>query len=298
MSIADKISRLQTAKNNIASAIRAKGGSVGDSDGFEEFPSAIQNLPAPFGVGHTVTLKCENAPETTVYQDQSTYLTFIYADGTYEHVVIEHNDSVTRNNVILVYRDSGQDNTGFDLESLVKSRVEFIHKYEEFGLGPFVMIPTGDNAYAVAYGFYCLTGDTLILMADGTNGRIDSLSVGDKVLSYNPATMKLEEDEITYSDSNEKKSHTEWDRWVFEDGFEVHTVHPHRFFNVDRQQMVYMDQWKLGEHAMTFDGRKVALLSHETIKEEVRHYTIFTKNQNYFANGLLSGNRHTPALTF
>lgn len=159
------------------------------------------------------------------------------------------------------------------------------------------IIPLADTTIE-AYATWCLTGDTLILMADGSSRRIDSLKAGDKVLSYNPKTMRLEKDSITFSDAAEHKSFSEWDKWLFEDGFEVHTVHPHRFFNVERQEMVYMDQWKLGEHALTREGKTVALLSHETVKEEVRHCTIFTKNQNYFANGLLSGNRHTPRLSF
>ena len=41
MSIADKITRLQTAKNDIATAIAAKGGAVGENDGFEEFSNDI-----------------------------------------------------------------------------------------------------------------------------------------------------------------------------------------------------------------------------------------------------------------
>lgn len=46
MSIADKITRLQTAKSGIASAITAKGGTVGASDGFEEFASDIASIPS------------------------------------------------------------------------------------------------------------------------------------------------------------------------------------------------------------------------------------------------------------
>ena len=46
MSIADKITRLQTAKSGIASAILAKGGTVGASDGFEKFASDIASIPS------------------------------------------------------------------------------------------------------------------------------------------------------------------------------------------------------------------------------------------------------------
>lgn len=158
------------------------------------------------------------------------------------------------------------------------------------------VVPISSNVIITFADMYCLTGDTLITLADGSSKRIDQLTLADKVLSYNPDTMLLEPDEITYTDSAEHKTHTEYKIYTFEDGTTVKTVHRHRFYNVERQAMVYMDEWKVGEHAITIDGKKIALVGHETIAEEVRHYTIFTKNQNYFANGLLSGNRYTKEM--
>lgn len=156
---------------------------------------------------------------------------------------------------------------------------------------------TGDITVDSA-DFACLTGDTLITLADGTQKRIDELTLSDKVLSYNPSTMELEADEITYTDAEENKTFTEYTRYTFSDNTEIKTVHRHRFYNMERQSMTYMDEWKIGEHAIKQDGTVVELISSETIKETVKHYTLFTKNQNYFANGLLSGNRHTESMHF
>ena len=144
----------------------------------------------------------------------------------------------------------------------------------------------------------CLTGDTLITLADGTTKRIDTITLADKVLAYNPETMDLGADEIIRCDSDKIKIHSEYDIWTFDDGTIIKTVHRHRFYNVERSTMVYMDEWKIGEHAIKMDGTKVALVNHVNVREVVRHYTIFTKNQNYFANGLLSGNRHTKPIVF
>ena len=142
----------------------------------------------------------------------------------------------------------------------------------------------------------CLTGDTLITLADGTEKRIDELTLQDKVLAIDTETGKCGADEITYTDSTEHKTFTEYDKWTFSDGTIVKTVHRHRFYNVEKQAMVYMDEWNIGEHAVNQNGEYIALVSHENVKEEVKHYTIFTKHQNYFANGLLSGNRYTAEL--
>lgn len=150
----------------------------------------------------------------------------------------------------------------------------------------------------IEYQPVCLTGDTLITLANGTQKRIDELTLSDKVLSYNPSTMQLEADEITYTDSKKDKSFTEYTRYIFSDNTEIKTVHRHRFYNMEKQAMTHMDEWKIGEHAIKQDGTVVELISSELIKETVKHYTIFTKNQNYFANGLLSGNRHTESMHF
>lgn len=45
MSIADKIQRLEIAKTNIGEAIVAKGGTVNEGDGFEEFANDIGEIP-------------------------------------------------------------------------------------------------------------------------------------------------------------------------------------------------------------------------------------------------------------
>ena len=152
----------------------------------------------------------------------------------------------------------------------------------------------GDGSISV--NAICLTGDTLITLADGSQKRIDEITTADKVLSYNPDTMKLEADEIIYSDSTENKTHTEYDIYTLSDGTEIKTVHRHRFYNMERQAMVYMDEWNIGEHFIKIDGSSPTLVSHKKVIETVHHYTIFTKNQNYFANGVLSGNRYTKKM--
>lgn len=192
-----------------------------------------------------------------------------------------------------VWADHKSDVSGFAYFYKDSARVELTTSPQ-----PFVV--SADSVYT----FYsisemnCLTGDTVITMRDGTARRIDTIKVGDKILSYNPETGNLEEDEVTYSDSSENKQHDNFDIWTFGDGTIIKTIHRHRFYNVERGEMVYMDEWKIGEHTRRKDGAIVTLVSHQNVKETIKHYTIFTKNQNYFANGLLSGNRYTKHINF
>lgn len=64
------------------------------------------------------------------------------------------------------------------------------------------------------YLYVCLSPNTKILMADNTEKEIYKLSKDDKILSYNPATMKIEEDEITYTDSQETKVAGSYDIYI------------------------------------------------------------------------------------
>lgn len=150
-------------------------------------------------------------------------------------------------------------------------------------------------------GFYCeslcLTGDTLITMADGSAKRLDEINLGDEVLSVDWQTQELIPRKVIFTDKDAHKSFTEYDKWIFEDGTEIKTVHGHEFYNVEKGGMTYMDNWDIGDHAYKIDGTKVALVSHETIQEQVNHYKITLEDDtNYFANGLLNGDRNCPKI--
>lgn len=145
-------------------------------------------------------------------------------------------------------------------------------------------------------GWSCLTGDMLVTMADNSQKRIDEIEVGDYVLSYDWDTMQCIPQKVIFTDKNARKSHTEYDKWTFDDGTIIKTVHEHEFYNVENKRMTYMSQWNIGEHAYKEDGTTPALLAHEAVKEEVNHYKItLEKYTNFFVNGLLNGDRNNPA---
>ena len=60
-----------------------------------------------------------------------------------------------------------------------------------------------------------------------------------------------------------------------------------------------MDEWIVGDHGYNINGETIELVKHEEINEDIRHCTLFTKKyNNYFANGMLSGNRHSTKIKF
>lgn len=150
------------------------------------------------------------------------------------------------------------------------------------------LVITGFNAE-------CLTGDTLVTLADGSTKRLDQIEVGDYVLSYDWNTMEKMARKVILTDKDAHKTHTEYDVWTFDNGSVVKTVHRHEFYNAEAKRFKYMDEWQIGEHALAIDGTLTALVSHEVVKEEVEHYKItLDTSTNYFANGLLTGDRYCP----
>ena len=158
-----------------------------------------------------------------------------------------------------------------------------------------------DNYYWISY-FYtkCLTPDTLIDVEEidekGKKRRrrkkLKDIKVGDKVICINPFTLELDTDTVVECDGEMNKKHTCYDNWYFSDETIITTIHRHRFYNVENKKFMYMEEWNIGDHGLNINNEKIELIKHEHIEEEINHCTLFTeKYNNYFANGLLSGNR-------
>ena len=160
-----------------------------------------------------------------------------------------------------------------------------------------------ENKYFVSETYAtCLTPETLIDVEEidekGKKRRrrkkLKDIKVGDKVICINPVTLELDTDTVIECDGEMNKKHTCYDNWYFDDGTIITTVHRHRFYNVENSKFMYMEEWNIGEHGINIENKKIKLIKHEHIEEEIKHCTLFTeKYNNYFANGLLSGNRRS-----
>ena len=146
----------------------------------------------------------------------------------------------------------------------------------------------------------CLTPDTLIDVEEidekGKKRRrrkkLKDIKVGDKVICINPFTLELDTDTVVECDGEMNKKHTCYDNWYFSDETIITTIHRHRFYNVENKKFMYMEEWNIGDHGLNINNEKIELIKHEHIEEEINHCTLFTeKYNNYFSNGLLSGNR-------
>lgn len=159
--------------------------------------------------------------------------------------------------------------------------------------------------YVYPCGTTCLSPETLIDVEEidekGKKRRrrkkLKDIKVGDKVICINPETLELDTDTVIECDGQMNKKHTCYDNWYFSDGTMITTIHRHRFYNVEKNKFMYMEEWNIGEHGLNINNEKIELIKHEHIEEEINHCTLFTeKYNNYFANGLLSGNRKSKEI--
>ena len=78
--IADNLQRLVNAKNDIADAIVAKGGTVNEGDGLEEFPAAINTIPSGGGERYFKSnVNVTTAPNATVVATRVSFPVKVYA---------------------------------------------------------------------------------------------------------------------------------------------------------------------------------------------------------------------------
>lgn len=91
--IAENLTKLQAARTNIADAITAKGGTVSQGDGFEEFPDDIATIPA--GSGAT-KLSGEKAIDAYIMQtDEYVYMFGCVYPSGYRKVTLPIPDGFT-----------------------------------------------------------------------------------------------------------------------------------------------------------------------------------------------------------
>ncbi len=155
-------------------------------------------------------------------------------------------------------------------------------------------ILTTHTTYSVVDISVCLSGDTLIMMADGTQKRLEDIREGARLRSGDGT-------ETTVTRISERghfrPGHI---LYTFEDGTIINEVHEHRFYNVEQGFWQKLMNWEIGEHARREDGAEVALVSVEMIEDEpTEMFGLWTESGSYFANGLLSGDAsaNQPLLT-
>ena len=141
----------------------------------------------------------------------------------------------------------------------------------------------------------CVTSDTLVTLADGTQKRIDQVTTDDMLLVWNfyegkydvvPAAIIFYHGEEEYDVV----------KLYFEDGTVVKVINNHGFYDVELNQFIFLDEKNADEYIghkfvkVDGDGRtEVALVGYEVVKEYTGCYSIQTAvHINFMVEGMFS----------
>ena len=128
----------------------------------------------------------------------------------------------------------------------------------------------------------CLSGDTLITLADRTERRLDELTGSELVLGGDLRPARI----LRLARGMWSPKHT---LYHFDDETTIDEIHEHRFYNVDQGFWQKLKNWHIGDHAKHLDGGTPALVSVEPVAERAEMFGIWVERGSYWANRLLSG---------
>lgn len=148
-------------------------------------------------------------------------------------------------------------------------------------------------------GSGCVAAGTLITLADGSQKKVEDLTLNDQLLVWNIYTGKFEAAPILFIDS-EPLGIYEIIALSFSDGTEVKVISEHGFWDYDLNEYVYLDKnaskyighW-FNKQVVDVDGNmastKVQLVKVEIFNEETTAWSPVTyKHLCYYVNGMLS----------
>lgn len=288
--LAENVQKVKDAFAKIKTALAGKGVTVPDGAKLSDVPTLVDGISTggiKFVDGASVKVTCSTGGSTyAMYGDMAfcgdgdNYAWSAYVGAT---KITESGYSYFADGT-KIYTSSEQiDNNNQD--SAILPLTEAAQK---------AMAAAGVTSITIYTGL-CLRPGTLVRMADGSRRRIEDVRVGDLVLSVDPETGGLVPDRVVAAPRGVGRA---WDEWTFSDGTVVGTVGRHRFFDASLGEFMYLEAWNEGERGISFAGAQSrhgpALVSRVHHDEESEHHTLFTeKYNNYFAGGLLAGNRRS-----
>ena len=163
------------------------------------------------------------------------------------------------------------------------------YKYSDFCNGTLTKLSGSSSG-----GGSCVTPDTLITLADGTQVRVDSLKGDELLLVWNMETGKLDYAPIMFIDSDPEAEY-EIIHLYFSDGTDVKVIYEHGFWDYDLNKYVYLDRNAADYIGHTFAKQNGDKLEKVTLTDVVIETELTTAwspvtvgHLCYFVNGMLS----------
>ncbi|MBQ9759843.1 MAG: hypothetical protein IJW16_00680 [Clostridia bacterium] len=168
--------------------------------------------------------------------------------------------------------------------------------------------------YYVGYRFYdedeggiCITPDTLITLADGTQVRVDSLTGNEELLVWNHETGKLDKAPVAYIvDHNGVVSKHEIIHLTFANGNTVKMIGEHVFFDASLNRYVALNSANAESYighcfvALDANGNAVEKVELVSVNKEVVETEVYEvvsyKHLTCFTEGILSASAYLDPL--
>lgn len=291
------LSNLSLANNTYAITVKAKGTNFTDSDASNSVNVTIGSTP----IGYTVSFQNRGYNEVLGNNQPTNCVLRVFFANSYIDVTVDENlpSSTVYNNVIGIQLMA--DTTSKYLYYTMSGQSSYLYHAGSGNPSAYLEL-TGDICIKnYTYVQECISSETLVTMADGTYKPLGQIHTGDDVLSYDWNTMQLISRKVIYSSCEEDDWNTGgWDavryfKNTFNDGTVIKQAFAHRFYNLENQAFTYLEAWQIGEHTYSESGDNPILISREIVYEPIRYARITLEGStNYFANGLLTGDRHCP----
>ncbi|MBR3978257.1 MAG: hypothetical protein IKJ94_01375 [Oscillospiraceae bacterium] len=165
------------------------------------------------------------------------------------------------------------------------------YKYSDFCNGTLTQLTSGSSGS-------CVTPDTLITLADGTQKRVDQLTGDELLLVWNLETGKYDTAPIVFVDSDQQSEY-EIIHLYFSDGSDVKVISEHGFFDLNLAKYVYIDAENYADyvgHSFVKQGDISAntwtavVLEKVVLEKEITTAwsPVTFAHLNYYTNGALS----------
>ena len=230
-----------------------------------------------------------------VHSSNSVYAMPVVCDGKLYFVASKDKGLVNSGNsartvpVSYTFKDNnGGDVLTFSHTWSVAENKDAQYKYSDFCNGTLTKLESSSG------GGSCVTPDTLITLANGTQVRVDSLTGSEELLVWNMETGKLDKASIMFVDSD-AEAEVDVIKLHFSDGTVVNVIYEHGFWDYDLNKYVYLDKNAEDYIGHTFakqngDSLEKVQLVDVVIETEVTDAwsPVTAGHLCYFVNGMLS----------
>ena len=144
----------------------------------------------------------------------------------------------------------------------------------------------------------CVTGDTLITLADGSQKRVDQLTGEEMLLVWNLETGAYDAAPMVFIDSDPQADYTVMHA-CFSDGSEVKIVSEHGFFDLDLGEYVYINEETMSDYIghrfvkqADLDENEWDIVTLEDVWAQTENVKVYSPTTavhlGYYTNGMLS----------